>query len=62
MQPKKENYWFMFRVLLLLNIGLITAIVLVRPGKAATVKNNEPCSSAKKINADVLNAITIKLM
>jgi hypothetical protein len=62
MQPKKENYWFMFRMLLLLNVALITAIVLVRPGKASGTKHTEPCTSAKKVNAEVLNAITIKLM
>ena len=52
----------MFRMLLLLNVALITAIVLVRPGKASGVKHTEPCTSAKKVNAEVLNAITIKLM
>ena len=64
MKAKKENYWNMFRLLLLVNVVLITAMILVQPGKPAAVKNQEPCSSssAKKVNAEVLNAITVKLM
>jgi len=62
MQAKKENYWFMFRLLLVLNIALITAIILIRPGKSTPVKTQETCTTAKKINADVLNAITVRLM
>jgi len=37
-------------------------MVLVQPGKPAAVKNQEPCSNAKKLNAELLNAITVKLM
>jgi hypothetical protein len=62
MQPKKENYWFMFRWLLLLNVVLITAIVLAHPAKNNSVKNDEPCCNSKKIKAEVLNAITVRLM
>jgi hypothetical protein len=62
MKAKKENYWNMFRLLLLVNVVLITAMILVQPGKPAVVKNQEPCSSVKKVNAEVLNAITVKLM
>ena len=62
MKSKKENYWNMFRLLLLVNVVLITLMVLVQPGKPAAVKNQEPCSNAKKLNAELLNAITVKLM
>jgi hypothetical protein len=62
MKAKKENYWFMFRLLLLLNVVLITVIVLAHSNTKSTSQKPEPCSSAKKINADVLNAITVKLM
>ena len=62
MQTKKENFWFMFRLLLLMNAALITAIVLAHPGIKNQKLKEEPCSAAKKINADVLNSITVKLM
>lgn len=62
MKAKTENYWYMFRVLLLMNVVLIGAIILVQQGKSAVIKNQEPCSSAKKINTEVLNAISVKLM
>ncbi|MFT4155279.1 hypothetical protein [Parafilimonas sp.] len=62
MQPKKENYWVMFRWLLLLNVVLITAIVLARPSKSTTIKKEAPCCSSRKLNADVMNAITVRLM
>jgi hypothetical protein len=62
MKAQKESYWYMFRVLLLMNVVLIAAIVLAHPVKPAAVKNEEPGCSTKKVNADILNAITVKLM
>ena len=62
MKAQKESYWYMFRVLLLMNVVLITAIVLAHPVKPAAVKQEEPGCSTKKVSADVLNAINVKLM
>jgi len=62
MQAKKESYWFLVRILLLVNIVLITVIVLAHSGRAASEKDQEPCCKAKKVNADVLNSIAVKLM
>ena len=62
MKAQKESYWYMFRVLLLMNVVLIAAIVLAHPVKPATDKNEEPACSTKKVNTEVLNAITVKLM
>ena len=64
MKTKKENYWFMLRLLLLMNVVLITVIVLAHSGTTAKVTKEECCSSSnsKKINAEVLNSITVKLM
>ena len=42
---------------------LITAIALAHPASITNQKaKDESCSSRKKINADVLNSITVKLM
>lgn len=46
----------------MLNVVLITAIVLAHPAKNNSVKNDEPCCNSKKIKAEVLNAITVRLM
>ena len=62
MQTKKESFWFIFRLLLLMNVVLITVIVLAHPGSKDQKSKEETCSNTKKINADVLNAITVKLM
>lgn len=63
MNSKKENYWYMFRVLLLMNVVLVAVIVLAHPVKPETAKKEEPsCSSSKKVSAEVLNVINVKLM
>ncbi|HEY1872423.1 MAG TPA: hypothetical protein VGG71_15270, partial [Chitinophagaceae bacterium] len=62
MQTKKESYWFLLRMLLLVNVILITVIVLAHSGRAASEKDQEPCCKARKVNADVLNSIAVKLM
>lgn len=62
MQAKKENYWFMFKVLLLANVVLIAVIVFAQLNTKQPVKKNDPCGSAKKINADILNSVMVKLM
>jgi hypothetical protein len=46
-----------------MNVVLITAIVLAYPGTKTTSKAKEDCfNSSKKMNVDVLNSITVKLM
>ena len=62
METNKENFWFVFRLLLLVNVILITVIAMAHPGTKNKPSKEEPCSAAKKINADVLNSITVKLM
>jgi len=62
MQAKKGNYWFMFKMLLLINVVLITVIILAHSNAKHCKNMKEPCSSAKKINADILNSVTVKLM
>jgi hypothetical protein len=62
MQTKKGNYWYILRALLLVNVVLITVIVLTHSGRAASENGQEPCCKAKRINADVLNSIAVKLM
>lgn len=52
----------MFRVLLLVNIVLVAAIVWAHPVKPEPAKNDDPCYNTKKINTEVLNAISVKLM
>jgi len=69
MKAKKENYWFMLRLLLLMNVVLITGIVLARTN-IKTAMQPKSCNSAKasscgnetKANLEVLNAISVKLM
>jgi hypothetical protein len=62
METKKTSFWFLFKMLLLMNVVLITAIVLAYP-RPKTSKAKEDCFNAsKKINVDVLNSITVKLM
>jgi len=62
METKKTSFWFLFKMLLLMNVVLITAIVLAYPG-TKTSKAKEDCfNPSKKINVDVLNSITVKLM
>lgn len=46
----------------MLNVVLITAIVLAQPAKNNTVNNDGPCFNSKKVKAEVLNAITVRLM
>ena len=66
MKTKKGNYWFMLRMLLLMNVVLITVIVLAHSGSTASEEKQESCTgkgrNAKAINAEVLNSITVKLM
>jgi len=62
MQTKKESFWFMFRMLLLMNVVLVTVIALAHSNTKNSVQKQEPCSSTRKVNADVLNSITVKLM
>ena len=62
MNAKKENYWFMFRLLLLVNVVLITIIALAHSGLKTGTQNQEPCGKSQKINTEVLNYITVKLM
>jgi hypothetical protein len=62
MQAKKENYWFMFKVLLLANVVLIAVIVFAHSGTKQPGHKSAPCSSAKRVNADILNSVMVKLM
>jgi hypothetical protein len=62
MNAKKENYWFIFRLLLLMNVVLITVIVLAHPRTKVAETKQESCSSVKKIRAEAFNAITVRLM
>ena len=62
MQAKKENYWFMFKVLLLVNVILIAGIMLAHSTKKQFESAKEPCCGSKKINADIINSVTVKLM
>lgn len=56
----------MLRMLLLMNVVLITVIVLAHSGSTVSNEKEESCTSksrnAKAINAEVLNSITVKLM
>ncbi len=62
MKAKKGN-WFTLKLLLFINAVLITVFVLAHSGvKTAEKKETPCCSSAKKINAEIINAITVKLM
>jgi hypothetical protein len=61
MKAKKENYWFIFRLLLLMNVVLI-AVMLMSSGFKDSQQKETPCSSTKKINADIFNSVTVKLM
>lgn len=62
MNPKKNNFWFIAKPLLLMNIGLFALIMVIHSATKKPERKEEPCSTAKKINADVLNSITVKLM
>jgi hypothetical protein len=63
METKKENFWFVLRLLLLMNAALITVILLAHPGAEDSMqKKGQPCSSAKKMNVDLLNSVSVKLM
>jgi hypothetical protein len=62
MNTKKQSYWFAFRLLLLMNVVLITVIVLAHPRAKTAETKEESCSSAKKIKAEAINAITVRLM
>jgi uncharacterized protein (UPF0333 family) len=62
MQTKKESFWFMFRMLLLMNVVLVTVIALAHPNTKNSAQKQESCSSTKKVSADVLNSVTVKLM
>jgi len=62
MKAKKENYWFMFRVLLLANVVLIAVIVFAHSGPKQPRCKTAPCSGVKRINADILNSVMVKLM
>jgi len=52
----------MFRMLLLMNVVLVTVIALAHTNTKNSAQKQEPCSNTKKVNADVLNSITVKLM
>jgi hypothetical protein len=48
MQTKKESFWFMFRMLLLMNVVLVTVIALAHPNTKNSAQKQESCSSTKK--------------
>ena len=52
----------MFRMLLLMNVVLVTVIALAHPNTKNSAQKQESCSSTKKVSADVLNSVTVKLM
>jgi hypothetical protein len=62
MKTKKEDFWFVLRLLLLMNAALITVMLLAHPGIKSSMQKEEPCSAAKTINADMLNSVAVKLM
>jgi hypothetical protein len=62
MKTKKGDFWFVLRLLLLMNAALITVMLLAHPGIKSSMQKEEPCSAAKKINVDVLNSVAVKLM
>jgi len=62
MQTKKENSWLTLKLILLMNVALIVTIFFLYAAPKNPVKNQEPCSSSKKINADIINSVTVKLM
>jgi hypothetical protein len=62
MKTKKENYWFMFKVLLLVNVILIAVIAMANSNTRHAEKTKDPCCKTRKINADILNSVTVKLM
>ena len=62
MKAKKENYWFMFKVLLLVNVILIAVIAMASSNTKQPRNTKEPCCKTRKINADILNSVTVKLM
>jgi hypothetical protein len=62
MKTKKGDFWFVLRLLLLMNAALITVMLLAHPGLKSSTQKEEPCNTVKKINADLLNSVTVKLM
>ena len=62
MRLKLKSHWMVFTLLLTVNIGLISAILLLH-SKQKKAGNACECSESKKsFNANALNSITIKLM
>ena len=62
MRLKIKNNWTIITLLLIVNLGLISSILLFH-SKDKTGRSCEECSQSKKsFNADALNSITIKLM
>ncbi|MEO8711386.1 MAG: hypothetical protein ABI405_04635 [Parafilimonas sp.] len=62
MNTRKHNFWFIAKPLLLMNIGLFVLIMVIHSATKKPERKEEPCNAAKKINADVLNSISVKLM
>ena len=63
MNTKNGKFWYVARPLVLMSIALTSLILMIHTATAKTKTVNESCTSnCKKINADVLNSIAIKLM
>ena len=62
MKTQKDSFGCIAKPLLLINIGLFALIIMIHSATIKPATKEEPYSSAKKINADVRNSISIKLM
>lgn len=62
MKARKNSFWFIAKPLLFINIVLFALIIMIHAATIKSVTKKEPCSATKKINADVLNSISVKLM
>ena len=63
MNTQNGKFWYVARPLVLMSIALASIILVIHTATAKTATVKEGCtSSCKKINADVLNSIAIKLM
>jgi len=63
MKNKQERFGLILKLIVIVNAVFIIAMIFLNTGAArSTTTREEPCAKAKKINADALNSISIKLM
>jgi hypothetical protein len=63
MKSKKESFWFITRPLVLMTVALTGIIIMIHAATTKPKKAEVSCSSScKKLNADILNAVTVKFM